>query len=50
MFARKAYRRRKPVALPSVKASLDMPLKEVLALMQRQTEKQATYFGIKAIR
>jgi cephalosporin hydroxylase len=50
MFAKKAYRKKKPVALPSVEASLDMPLKEVLALMQRQTKKQTTYFGIKAIK
>jgi hypothetical protein len=50
MFARRAYRKKKPVALPSLEASLDMPLKELLALMRRQTKKRTTYFGIEAIK
>ena len=50
MFTKKALRRKEPLVLPFVEASLDMPLKELLLLMGRQFKKRTMYFGIRAIK
>jgi len=50
VFTKKALKKKKPLVLPFVEASLDMPLKELLALMQRQFKKRTHYFGVRAIK
>ncbi len=50
MFQRKALRKKKPLVLPFVEASLDMSLKELLGLMNRQFKKRTMYFGVRAIK
>jgi len=50
MFTKKALKKKKPLVLPFVEENMNMPLKEVLAIMQRQIKKRTMYFGIRAIK
>jgi len=50
MFTKKALKKKKPAVLPFVEENMNMPLKEVLAIMQRQVKKRTTYFGIRALK
>ena len=50
VFTKKALKKKTPLILPLLEDNLDMPLKEVLALIQRQVKKRTTYFGVRAIK
>lgn len=50
MFTKKALKRKKPLVLPFVETSLDMPLKELLVLLEHQFKKRTMYFGVRAIK
>jgi cephalosporin hydroxylase len=50
VFTKKATKRKKPLDLPFLEDSLDMPLRELLELMGHQIKKRTMYFGIRALK
>lgn len=47
MFQRKAFKRKESLVLPFMEENLDMPINQVLAIMQKQIKKRTHYFGIR---